>query len=42
LTWTGAGDLFSDSNRYRLKARGAMLTQWFSARQGSFEIVRTR
>ena len=72
LTWTGAGDLFSESNRYRLKAPGAMLTQWFKgtfrpaqvsgtvmvgdeniagdpldaliirARQGSFEIVRTR
>jgi hypothetical protein len=72
LTWTGAGELFSESNRYRLKAPGAMLTQWFKgtfrpaqvsgtvmvgdeniagdpldaliirARQGSFEIVKTR
>lgn len=72
LTWTGAGDLFSETNRYRLKAPGAMLTQWFKgtfrpaqvsgtvmvgrdniagdpldaliirARQGSFEIVKTR
>lgn len=72
LTWTGTGDLFSESNRYRLKAPGAMLTQWFKAtfrpaqvsgtvmvgaeniagdpldalilraRQGSFEVVRTR
>ena len=72
LTWTGAGALATESDRYRLKLPGAMLTQWFKgtfrparvsgtvllgdedlatdlldalifrARQGSFEIVRTR
>jgi hypothetical protein len=72
LTWTGVGDLISESSRYRLKLPGAMLTQWVKgtfrpsqvsgtvlvgeenlaaapvdalilrARQGSFEIVRSR
>jgi hypothetical protein len=72
LTWTGSGELITESNRYRLKLPGAMVTQWFRgtfrpaqvsgtvlvgdenlatdpvdalilrARQGSFEMVRTR
>ena len=72
LTWTGAGALFSESSRVRLRQPGVMLTQWFRgtfrpaqvsgtvtigreniaadpldaliirARQGSFEIVKTR
>ena len=72
LTWTGAGATFSESDRYRLRQPGVMLTQWFKgtfrpaqvsgtvmvgrddlaadplealiirARQGAFEIVRTR
>lgn len=29
LTWTGAGELFSESSRLRLKFPGSMLTQWF-------------
>ena len=29
LTWTGAGDLFSETDRTRLKFPGSMLTQWF-------------
>jgi hypothetical protein len=29
LTWTGAGDLISESDRYRLKLPGAMITRWF-------------
>jgi hypothetical protein len=29
LTWTGAGDLISESDRYRLKLAGVMITQWF-------------
>ena len=29
LTWTGAGDLFSQTDRSRVKFPGSMLTQWF-------------
>lgn len=29
LTWTGAGDLFSETDRSRLKLPGSMLTQYF-------------
>jgi hypothetical protein len=29
LTWTGAGELFSQTDRQRVKFPGAMLTQWF-------------
>lgn len=29
LTWTGAGELFSETDRTRLKFPGSMLTQWF-------------
>jgi hypothetical protein len=29
LTWTGAGELFSETDRSRLKFPGSMLTQWF-------------
>ena len=29
LTWTGAGELFSQTDRSRLKFPGSMLTQWF-------------
>jgi hypothetical protein len=29
LTWTGAGDLFSQTDRFRIKFPGSMLTQWF-------------
>jgi hypothetical protein len=29
LTWTGAGDLFSQTDRSRIKFPGSMLTQWF-------------
>jgi len=29
LTWTGAGDLFTQSDRSRVKFPGSMLTQWF-------------
>lgn len=29
LTWTGAGDLFSQNDRSRVKFPGSMLTQWF-------------
>jgi hypothetical protein len=29
LTWTGAGELFSQTDRSRVKFPGSMLTQWF-------------
>jgi hypothetical protein len=29
LTWSGAGDLFSQTDRSRVKFPGSMLTQWF-------------
>ena len=29
LTWTGAGELFSETARSRVKFPGSMLTQWF-------------
>jgi hypothetical protein len=29
LTWTGAGDTFSQTDRSRVKFPGSMLTQWF-------------
>ncbi|HKT59027.1 MAG TPA: hypothetical protein VJQ46_03190 [Gemmatimonadales bacterium] len=29
LTWTGAGELFSETDRSRVKFPGSMLTQWF-------------
>jgi hypothetical protein len=29
LSWTGAGDLITESDRYRLKLPGVMTTQWF-------------
>ena len=29
LTWAGAGDLFSETDRSRIKFPGSMLTQWF-------------
>jgi hypothetical protein len=29
LTWTGAGELASESNRFRLKLPGAMVHEWF-------------
>jgi hypothetical protein len=29
LTWTGAGELFSQTDRSRIKFPGSMLTQWF-------------
>jgi hypothetical protein len=29
LTWTGAGELFSETDRTRIKFPGSMLTQWF-------------
>jgi hypothetical protein len=29
LTWTGAGELFSETDRLRVKFPGSMLTQWF-------------
>jgi hypothetical protein len=29
LTWTGAGELFSETSRTRVKFPGSMLTQWF-------------
>ena len=29
LSWTGAGELFSETDRTRIKFPGAMLTQWF-------------
>ena len=29
LTWTGAGELFSQTERQRVKFPGSMLTQWF-------------
>jgi hypothetical protein len=29
LTWTGAGELFSQTDRTRVKFPGSMLTQWF-------------
>jgi hypothetical protein len=29
LTWTGAGELFSETDRSRLQFPGSMLTQWF-------------
>jgi hypothetical protein len=29
LTWTGTGELFSETARTRLKFPGSMLTQWF-------------
>ena len=29
LTWTGAGDLISQSDRFRLKLPGAMVHEWF-------------
>jgi hypothetical protein len=29
LTWTGAGDLFTETSRERVKFPGSMLTQWF-------------
>ena len=29
LTWTGAGELFNQTDRQRVKFPGSMLTQWF-------------
>jgi hypothetical protein len=29
LTWSGAGDLVTQSNRFRLKTPGVMISEWF-------------